>query len=444
MRSPDFSINRKTVVFSFITQFFQYCINALVLPFILASVDSTTLGVWYIFLSVSGLVYLLDFGFSSSLSRSLSYVFSGAKELVKEGCSRETGDKRVDYKLLYSVIYTTRYTYWRISVIMAVLLFSIGTYYIIYATKGTNFLYEWLFFSFSVVTNYYYSYVNVFIRGRGMISLSNKLMIISRSTYVVVVALLLFLNCNLWSLIIANFLSAFVSRQLGLFYFWDKELKTEIKSVSFDPPSDLFPIVWYNAKKTGISSVTVYAYSQSNVLIGGLFLSLSQVAQLGLCMQLFAIIQTLAGVCLNTFYPRICSLWITNDKKKIKELFLKSQLICYSIFFVSCFILLLGGNYILHLLHSKTVLPSVSVLIIFVLFYFMENTHGKCAILISTTNKIPFYKADIVACITTIMVMVTLLNCGFGLYSFPIAMCCGSLPYNSWKWPLVCYKLLKD
>lgn len=444
MRSRDFSINRKTIVFSFITQFFQYCINALVLPFILAYVDSTTLGVWYIFLSVSGLAYLLDFGFSASLSRNLSYVFSGAKELLKEGYSIETEDKRIDYKLLYSVIYTTKYTYWRISVVMLFLLITIGTYYIIYTTNGTNYIYEWLFFSFSVVINYYYSYVNVFIRGRGKISLSNKLMIISRSTYVIVVGLLLFWGCNLWSLIIANFLSAFVSRQLGLFYFWDKELKSKIKSVSFSPPLNLFSIIWYNAQKTGITSVTVYAYSQSNVLIGGLFLSLSQVAQLGLSMQLFAIIQTLAGVCLNIFYPRICSLWVTNDKKQIKNLFLKSQLICYSIFFASCSMLLFGGNFILHLFHSQTALPSVSVLIIFVLFYFMENTHGKCAILISTTNTIPFYKADIVACTTTVMVMVVLLNCGLGLYSFPIAMCCGSLPYNSWKWPLVCYKLLKD
>ena len=442
--SKNFNVNKKTIAFSYVTQFFHYCVSILVLPFILTSVESSTLGIWYIFLSVSGLAVLLDFGFSSSLSRNISYVFSGAQELTKEGCYIEKDNTDIDYKLLHSIIYTTKHTYQRISYIMLILLLTVGTLYIIYTTKGTEYIIQWICFSFSVVINYYYNYINVYIRGRGLISLSNKLMIISRLTYVLVVAILLFLSFELWALIAANFFGAFISRQLGLYYFWDDNLKSKIEEVSSSKPSNLYPIIWHNAKRFGITSLTVFAYSQANVLISGIFLSLEDVAKLGLCMQLFAIIQTLAGVCLNTYYPRICSLWITNDKKQIRTLFFKSQFVCYLIFFVSSFILLFYGDLILHLFHSKTSLPMKGVLALFMFFYFMENTHGKCAVLISSTNSIPFYKADIFACITTITLMVIFLKLGFGLYSFPLSMCLGSLPYNSWKWPLECYKLLKE
>lgn len=441
--SQNYNVNKKTVIFSYVTQFFQYCVSILVLPFILAVVDSSTLGVWYVFLSVSGVAYLLDFGFSSSFSRNISYVFSGAKKLEKEGCIIEESDSEVDYKLLKSIVFTTKQTYLKIGIIMLIMLLTIGSVYIVYTTKGYEYIYVWLFFSLSVVINYYYSYVNVLVRGRGMIDLSNKQIILSKLIYVIVVALLLYLGFDIWALVFANFLSTFVARQYGLHYFWDEELKEKVNSKSLGRPEDLFPIVWYNAKRSGITSITLYAYSQANVLIGGLFLSLNEVAQLGLCMQLFSVIQTLSGVCINTYYPHICSLWVTNDLVQIRSLFLKSQMICYSIFIVSSSVLLFAGDAILEIMHSKTFLPPFGVLAIFVFFYFMENTHGKCAVLISTNNRLPFYKADIVACVITIIVMLLLLDFNMGLYSFPIAMCCGSLPYNSWKWPVVCFKMLK-
>ncbi len=38
--------------------------------------------------------------------------------------------------------------------------------------------------------------------------------------------------------------------------------------------------------------------------------------------------------------------------------------------------------------------------------------------------------------------MLLFLYLGWGLYSFPIAMCIANLPYNSWKWTVKAYRLL--
>ena len=128
--SEEFIVNKKTVVLSYITQFFQYASAIIILPIILAYLDKSTLGVWYIFLSVSSLSYLLDFGFSSSLSRNISFVFRGAKEIIKEGSPVLSDNGEIDYNLLRSLLYTSTRTYGRISIILFISLISLGTIYI--------------------------------------------------------------------------------------------------------------------------------------------------------------------------------------------------------------------------------------------------------------------------------------------------------------------------
>lgn len=392
--TDSFNVNKKTILFGYLTQFFQYCVNILILPIILASVDSSTLGIWYLFLSVSSLVMLLDFGFSTSLTKNVSYVFAGAKELIKDGCVNKPTDSCIDFYLLKSLIYTTKTTYGKISATMLALLLTAGTYYIFKTTNGNDYIIVWLFFAFSISINYYFNYINIFIRGRGLVELSNRLIIITKILYLVAVAGLLWLNLGLWALVLANFISAFGAILVGRYYFWDEELISNLKKVE-KTPNNLFPILWYNAKRMGVTGFTIYAYSQFNVLMGGIFLSLSDVAKLGLCMQLFGVLITISRVNLNTYYPKICSLWVTNDKAVIRKIFLKAQIICYVIYILGCITIILGGTYILDFINSKTQLPETGVLCLYAFFYFMEITHGNCAIVISSNNKAPFYKSPL-------------------------------------------------
>lgn len=437
-----FVVDKKIIIISYATQFLQYCANFFVLPIILRTVDASTMGLWYLFLSISSMAMLLDFGFSASLSRNVSYVFAGANSLEKEGCVSE-GSGNVNYNLLNSIFYTTKHIYLRLALVMFFLLASAGTLYMLHVTNDMQILPTWIIFSVSIVVNYYYNYVNIFIKGRGLITLSNKLIIITKILYLLVIISLLYIGLGLWALIIANFISAFAARLYGLHYFWDKELVSRLNENITQKATDLSKVVWYNAKRMGITGITTFVYSQANVLIAGLFLTLEEVAQLGLCVQIFTILVTICRVNLNTYYPLICTLWVSNDMRKIRSHFLKSQAICYMLFLTGCVVILCFGNLMLDLIDSNTFLPSNLVLLVFALFNFMEVTHGNCCILISSKNQIPFYKADIIACIITIATVLCLLKYDFGLVSFPIAMCCGSIPYNSWKWVYEAFKLLK-
>ena len=54
---------------------------------------------------------LLDFGFSPQFGRNITYVFSGAKELAKEGFSKKEVDSKPSYRLVATVIITAKMVY---------------------------------------------------------------------------------------------------------------------------------------------------------------------------------------------------------------------------------------------------------------------------------------------------------------------------------------------
>lgn len=445
-RIENFRVGRSALVLSYITQFFQYGTSIVILPFILSYLSSNELGVWYIFLSVSSISNLIDFGFSNSLSRNVSFVFTGAKEIIKDGNPSMSEDKTINYGLLKSLLYTSKITYFKIALILFVILATIGSYYIARTTQDSgidNTILLWLCFAFSTAFNYYYGYVLIYIRGRGEITLSNVVTLLSRISYLLIVLVLIVGGFGLWSLIIGNFISAFISRFYGLYKFYNKELKDELKKIKYEESKNLFSTIWYNAKKYGISSFASYAFTHAVILISGAFLSLENVAKLGLISQLSSVIVTVSRVYFTTYYPKICSLWVTADIKQIKQIFIKSQLVGYLIWFVSYGLLIFVGGWCLQIIHSNTQLPDKIVIGLYCLYSFMELTHGNCSMLISTRNIVPQYKASIIACVVAILLMFLLVKCGLNIYSFPLAMVLANLPYNSWKWPLYTYNMLK-
>ncbi len=79
------NIGKKDVIWSYLGYFFNLCTNIILMPFILRAVEGNELGLWYTFLSVGTLVNLLDFGFSPTLVRNVTYAWCGAKENKKRG-----------------------------------------------------------------------------------------------------------------------------------------------------------------------------------------------------------------------------------------------------------------------------------------------------------------------------------------------------------------------
>lgn len=438
----NFQIGKTAVAWGFVSQFFQYGVAILILPVILNKLPESDMAIWYIFMSVSAVVSLVDFGFSPSLGKQVSFVFSGVNELQADGVCVDRTDI-INYSLLNDLYKTCVKLYRKIAFAIGILLLSGGSIYLFFAIKDfdLSIAISWILFIGSLVYNFYYNYILIFINGRGLVKENNRLIIISKSIYVISLFILIYCEVGLLSLVVANFLSTFVFRFLGKRIAFDDELKALLSP--YQEYNDLTSVIWHNAKRYGVTNLGVVLLSHSSVFLSGLFLSLSEVAQLGLTVQIFSIICVMSRVVLSTFSPKFSSLFVQKDYIQIKKLFIKSQLFAYMIFIASTLVVIFYGNFILrNIIHSNVLLPNTWLLILYMLFYFMEITHGNCVTLISTENKVPFYKASIISGVMSILVTILLLINHLGIYSFPIGLICGSLPYNSWKWPFVVYKML--
>lgn len=438
------TVNKKVIIVSYLTQFFQYGIAIVVLPVILHYLDAKELGVWYVFLSVSSLVSLLDFGFSPSILRTAAYVASGAKNLAATGVVL-TKETSINMPLLASLLKTSQNIYFRISSAIFVLGSVIGTLYlykVIGAFFTLNNMLVWLLYILSVAVNFHYNYILSILRGLGYIYEYNINVIVSKLSYIVVLYSIIILGMGLVSLVMATFVNTIMMVLLA-----QKVLNMKIegfnKLTKIYQCENLFGVLWKNARNSGIVAVGVFLLSQSGVFLSGLFLNLKEVASLGLCIQLFSILVVCSRVYLTTYTPLISSLWVKGDIVKIKKIFLRCQLIGYIIFILGFFIIITKGNWFLvNILHSNVLLPSTTVLAFYGVFYIMEITHGNCCSLIATSNQIPFTKSSLVAGMISISLTFILAKCGAGIISFPLALICGSVPYNSWKWPYEVYKRL--
>lgn len=64
----EIHITKKDVLWGYIAQFFNIGAGILLLPVILKLLPADILGVWYIFLTISSLVQMIDFGFQPTFT----------------------------------------------------------------------------------------------------------------------------------------------------------------------------------------------------------------------------------------------------------------------------------------------------------------------------------------------------------------------------------------
>ena len=169
----NIEIGKSDVVWSYISKFLGMASGVLVLPFILNKLSPEEIGLNYLMLTIGSMVYLLDFGFSPQFGRNITYAFSGAEELVKEGFSQKQISDTPNFRLVFVVISTAKMVYKRMSILVLFLMLVFGTYYIYYVTLGftkvSNALLIWVIYSFSVYFNVYFNYYSSLLTGRGLI-----------------------------------------------------------------------------------------------------------------------------------------------------------------------------------------------------------------------------------------------------------------------------------
>ncbi|SDP87477.1 Membrane protein involved in the export of O-antigen and teichoic acid [Eubacterium maltosivorans] len=441
-------IGKKDVIWSYLGYFFNLCTNLLLMPFILRYVDGNELGLWYTFLSVGLLVNLLDFGFSPTLVRNVTYAWCGAKEIKKVGTSDITHNTP-NYKLFFSVLQACKYVSLIIAGLALVCLLTIGSSYIIYIARDIpKEVYgpAWIFYSIAVFLNIFYNYWTTTLKGVGAIKESQIAIISSKVAQIVISLFGLFLGQGITALSIAYLISGFVLRILSRkFLFRYKDIKKEQKKSNGKLEvlefKSIMSKIWYNAKKTGLVSLCGFIITQGNTLICSAFIGLEETASYGLCLQLMTVIAGVAQTYFNANQPMMISTKVSGNKEKsIQELSL-GMVIFWIIFIIGVIVLATIGIPLVTLIKSNTPLPVTMVL--FMGFYkFLETDHSMFASYITYSNDVPYVPSSLVsACCILVGGFLVVSFTDFGIYGLMAVTALVEVAYAGWRWPLY---VLKD
>ncbi len=444
-------VSSKDVLWSYCGYFLSLFTNLIVLPFVMKFVAATELGLWYTFLSIGQIVTIFDGMFSGSISRNITYAWSGAQELKSEGVqSAALFQQKINYHLLVSILMTCKRIFAVIATVALVFFMTAGTAYIGYTAKEVDvytWVAAWIVYCVGLFTNLYYSYWVTALRGVGAIQQSQKASIVSKATQVIVSVVGLFCGGGIIALSLAGLLSGIVLRIMGKAYlfryeniekhyreFSDKISKSEIRSN--------FKAIWHNAKKSGLVCVGAFAITQSTTLICASFLGLEETASYGLTQQ---IINCLVGVSLiyfNTIRPKLTELKVSGDDNR--EQFVATMslavTIYYAIFAVGMIGLIGLGLPVLSLLKSDTELPVVMVVFMGI-YMFLENNHSMFAGIIEMSNTVPYVKASLISAVCIVVFdLISAKFTTFGIYGLMMVQCVVQLCYSNWKWPMVIMK----
>lgn len=419
----------------------------IVLSVALQFLSPDEIGLWTIFLSISTVIYLLDFGFNSTFSRNITYIFSGAKELKKKGFLAIEEGSEIDYSLLKCTIKAMQWFYFRVAILFLLLLVIGGTFYInsILASFQGNHEYvivSWIVFicilSYQLFTYYY----EALMQGRGLIKKSKQILIISQIGYIIIAIIALYYNLGIMALVLAQGISIVISRVLSHKVFYDKNLKSNLKNTNIKDYKIILKNMLPNATKVGLTSLGAFAVSRSSVFIGSLFLPLSLMGSFGITKYFVDAIAGISTVWYATYYPKITQLRINNNIKQLKHVYIISKIIMLVIFIFGASALFFTGEFIMEMMSSKTPILNQQLLIIMCVVSLLETNHGIDGGILLTKNEVPFFKAALVAGVLTLIFLIIFLYLNFGVLSLIIAPGIAQLLYQNWKWPLTVIKEL--
>jgi len=442
-------ITYKDVTWNYAATFLKIASSVLLFPLILKMMPSEMVGIWTILITVSSFAGLLDFGFSPSFARNITYIFSGVKVLKTTGFEHvEDENFSIDYGLLKGSIRAMRWFYLRVAIVLFLFLITLGTYYIstilkTYKGDPKEVYIAWGILCLISTYNLFTLYFEALLQGKGLVKRSKQIIIIGQSVYLVIASILILKGNGLIAIVTAQASSVIIVRWLSYRTFFTIEIKQKLQNAIARSRAEVLKAIYPNALKIGLTSFSGFLVQKSSIIIGALYLPLKAIASYGITMQLIALIAGFAGIYTVTYQPKIANLRIYHNIPAIKKLYLEGQVIIFSTYLIIGLALIICGNWALNLIGSQTQLLVQKLILLAVIISFLETNHGIAGLILLTKNEVPFFKAALLSGAATVFLLILLFSLfNHGLWIMIIAPGIAQGVYQNWKWPIMVYSEL--
>lgn len=437
------SVTHKDILWGYIAQALNIGAGLILLPVILHYLPAEDVGLWFVFITLASLAQLLEFGFQPTLARNTAYIYAGAQSLTKHGLPPElTSNAPLNQQLLADLIAASRTIYRIVAGVAAIILLIGGTYYIwTLLTPEQNVpvaLTAWVAFALGYIATFYYGYFNGLLQGRGDITSANKVVIITRGTFVALGAAAVMTGLGLPGLGGASLVASLIGRWVGRGYFFTSgHLEMNgLNKFKSNINNELIGTLWHNASRFGAVQVGAFLIQRANILLASSFLGLATAASYGMTITILMAVSSISMVICQIQVPHMNALQIQKRKNQLRGLYGAVNIISVLLFLAFSLLLLAFGNYFLDLISSQTkILPNTQLIVLF-LIILLELNHGIAATYLMTKNEIPFVKPALWSGAFIISLGVLLVD-HFGIWALILAQGLIQLIYNNWKWPIL-------
>lgn len=431
-------VRKKDVIWSYLARTFSLSVNVILLPLIMRFLSDTDLGLWYVFASISQVVNLFDFGFNATLSRHMTYAWSGASKLEKTNTTDVISEGK-NYRLIKTVIQTCRVVYFLISLLALVVMLSVGSIYI----KGVlrnDFIIEykiaWLIYSGAVFVNLFYGYWASLLQGIGAVAERNKMNVFAKIIQLLLATILLFMGAGLIGFVISYAISGMVLRFLGKYYFRRKLERIKLSyDISQKDIKDCFSAVWATAWKDGLVMMAQYLSTQANTLICAYYIDLSATSSYGVITQIASVLSSMAMAYYSAYQPMFSSLCLKRDNDGQKKIVGSSSFVYKVIFLLGTLAFVGVGVPLLKIIRPGMTYDYILIVAV-CLFYYLYNQHALFASMIASFNEIPYYKSYVISALFSVLISLIVTKfMSYGLWGLVCTQIIVNLIYNNWKWP---------
>ena len=419
-----------------------------VMPVTLHLLPAEEVGIWTLFITLTSITSLLDFGFANSFSRNIAYVYSGAKELKERGYTAAASSE-INYGLLKNLLSAMKRYYGMMAILFLLIFAAVSPFYLSsvltqYSGHKQSIWIAWSLFGGSLAYELYTYCYNTILIGRGLVKRTMQITVFSQSLRIILTVTFLLCGLGIISLVLGLLVGNLVNRTLAHSAFYDRETKAELAKVTCSQGWKTIKTLAPNSLKIGFTSLSAFLRTRLTTLMAPFYLSLSQIGDFGISNQAMFVISALGLSWYQTFYSKTAQYRVKDEVEGTKRLYIKGNLNLILMFVAGGSALLLLGGRFLRLIHSDNALLCNEYLIIMLLFSFLDARQSMANGTLIAKNEVPFFKADIISGICSVLALWVMFHfTSWGVLNLILAPGLVLCAYMNWKVPCTLSKEIK-
>ncbi len=412
----------------------------LLLPLLVHKLAKPEFGMYYVFLSVVGLLPIIDFGFSASVGRFVSYAMAGAERVHAQGFTPPPGGSAgPNFLLLWQLLRTTRILYRWLALLGLVGMGTWGTV-LVWAKAPETAYPSWTWMAWGVtllaaVFDVYSTWWNTFLLGMNQVRESARIMVWAYCVRFVLACLLLMAGMGLLAVPAAALVGCVLGRVLSRQACLQALGPAPAAAADFSEAS-LLHLLWPNSWRVGLQALSLYLRTYANTAICAAVFGLVATYQYGLSVQVMTAATGMASVWVYAKYPVAGQLLSARNLPVLRAVLWPRIWLQLLTFVVLALAGIIVGPPLLQWIGSgKEMLPS-RLLVLLAVLNGLDMQFAFWGTLLSLENRVPTLWPAVVTNVCSLALAFGLSKfTAMGISALVLAPLLTGLVFNLWYWP---------